>query len=459
MKRQYILPLSLNCLLVMAVLAGCFGCMEEAKQEFSEQNLSSPSPEQVVNALTWSEMAGIRTEASKVDSYSATLSSGLDSPGVPVVQLIEEIDLLPGGVIRNRRIENAIRLLLYENRFDDATKLVLKIDDVKTRDRLLEDVVRFQVQEAFKLYRGMARLWPENALPEQIQLPIRQAAAAAEKIEDPLVFMECIGNIALFRGNMKDEVGVEGMMRKTADSLLHRQETGFRKAKALVLAADWFLHQDDKKTMAVLVSAAEKALNETSADVNAALLYTEIVALYFLLDDAESIRRTCDRTEQVVARIVDLTQKAMALLRFADTLFLVQGKEKDVPLSEKLAKIKSCVMQANGLMAVPVAGENSFTTTQIDRNKEQSSTWTREEITEQKNTILRKVAVLQAWTAPLEDVWDTIEEIDPGPERDTALTTTIEKMIATRSTEYAKDWAEEISDPEKKQTMLKKLGP
>jgi hypothetical protein len=65
---------------------------------------------------------------------------------------------------------------------------------------------------------------------------------------------------------------------------------------------------------------------------------------------------------------------------------------------------------------------------------------------------------MQAWGGTLEDVWETIEDIDSENERDDALVAVIDMMIITHSPEDIEAWAEEIIDPIKKDTVLKKLN-
>lgn len=415
----------------------------------SEPETKPPSEAEIVEALAWSEIAEIKTKTHNDKDFSS------EPVLISLDQQIERIERQTDSETKNRDREDLVRQLLFENRFDKATELAVRITDSALRDPLLEDIARFQVQNAFRLYQGTVPPESDGRIPESVLLPIRQAIDTAGHIEDPLIYAETIGNIALFQNNMKDREGVAEMMPTAVETVLQRSGGGPRKARALLLLADWFLRQDDKDTLKTLCEAAEIAMADAAPDYESALLLFEIVTIGFLTDQHRRVDKICNRIDEISSTLTNPRQKVSALIRMGETLLLLTGKDETDVLPKRLKKIKQLALEIDAIVREP-----SFPSTKSEAPVEAASPVLPggREAMAMKNRILRQVVAIQAWKAPLEDVWDTIEQMDHGPDRDVALSTTIDMMLATQTTDDAQAWAEEISDPEKRRAVLQKLS-
>ncbi|MDR1962721.1 MAG: hypothetical protein LBQ50_02970 [Planctomycetaceae bacterium] len=410
-------------------------------------------------------------------------------------QLLLEINKLPSVPEQDSRYQILVQQLIYEYRFAEAANVATKIQDRTAKDLLLEDIVRFLIKDIWQTYQKIAGLANNSELSKDILEQIELAIKTTKQIDDPLRQAESFANIALFRMKMKDRNGTVKMMNDAAESCRNKKEIGLRKAQGLCSFAHWFLREENKEKTLKFCTESESALLHTEQSFDSARLYLDISAIYILLGLEEPARRTCEKAEKIVSTISEPYEKATLLLKLAESLLVIRMKDQNIPLADRLLSIKKRILEAAEILAQLPAEKTETknkTETEIElgteigtemkmdkffistelpessvllsgnetfsENKTKLHSLSRRELVQLKNEMLRKIASMQAWGVSLEDVWETIEEIDPGNERDDALVTVIDMMMITRSTEDIEAWAEEIIDPIKKNSVLEKLN-
>ncbi|MDR2440261.1 MAG: hypothetical protein LBE12_12955 [Planctomycetaceae bacterium] len=386
-----------------------------------------------------------------------------------------EIGKLSSISIRDRHYKTLVQQLIYEYRFMEAADVAVKIQDKTIKDTLLEDLVRFQVQDIWQIYQKTESFYNNGELPKEILEAIKLVIKTAGEIDDPLLQAESFENIARFRMKMKDRNGTIKMMLHAAESCQNLKENGIRKALGLCSFANWFLREENKEKTLEFCKEAENILVYTKQSFDSIRTYLDISAIYLLLGLEEPARQLCEKVEKSVSNISEPREKAGILLKLTESLLVIRLKDPQIPLADQLLSIKKFVLEAADILASLPDNE-----TKIETNTSQLSQsfvlpskkgvlpdndsetkfrpLSRLELVHLKNGLLRKIASMQAWGGTLEDVWETIEDIDPGNERDDALIAVIDMMMITRSPEDIEAWAEEIIDPIKKNNVLKKLN-
>jgi hypothetical protein len=387
-------------------------------------------------------------------------------------KLLLEIDKIPNVSTRDSQYKTLVQQLIYEYRFAEAADVSLKIQDKTIQDAFLEDIVRFQIRDVWQTYQKMERIYNSGELSKEILGQIELATKAAGLIDDPLRRAESFENIALFRMKMKDRDRTVKMMNDAAESCRNLKKNEIRKAQGLCSFANWFLREENKEKTFELCKETESVLAHNELSFDSLRIYLDISAIYILLDLEESARLICEKAEKSVAQISEPHEKATILLKLAESLLIIRMKDQKIPLADRILSIKKIILDAAEILTLLPDRETEINSTpaplpeplaspsQKDVFPEEQTKFrplSRLELVHLKNGLLCKIASMQAWGVPLEDVWETIEDIDPGKERDDALVAVIDMMIITHSQEDIKAWAEEIADPTKKNSVLKKL--
>jgi len=389
-----------------------------------------------------------------------------------IKETLLEIARLSNTEEQDQRYKILAQQLAFESRFDKATEVSTNIQDKAVKDALLEDIARFQIKDTWQTYQKIAGLSRGRELPQEILEQIELSIKTTEQIDDPLQRARSFTNIALFRTRMEDRSGTVKMMNAAADACRNRKENDsqkIRKAQGLGVFANWFLHEGNKDKTLEFCKEIEKTLPCVEQPFETLRLYLETSAIYILLGLEESARLASEKAEPMVSKISEPKDKAAALLKLVESHLVIRMKGETAPLSERLLSIKNEILEAAEIVAglpndeaknnVPPESsglpspDNHFQTSET-----KIQPLSREELIRSKNQLLRKIASMQAWGSPLEDVWETIEDIDPGSDRDDALIAAIEMMTVTRSGEDIQAWVEEINDPVKKNSVLKSIN-
>jgi hypothetical protein len=396
-------------------------------------------------------------------------------------KLLLEISKLPNISVRDQRYKTLVQQLIYEYRFTEAADVSIKIHNKSVKDTLLEDCVRFQIQDVWQIYQKTENFYSNGKLPKEILKALELTIKTAGRIDDPLLQAESFENIARFRIKMKDQNGTIKMMNDAAESCRHLKENGIRKALGLCSFANWFLRTENKEKTQEFCKETENALLHTKQSFDSIRIYLDITAIYILLGLENPAQLLCEKAEQSVSQISEPHEKAAILLKLAESLLVIRTKNPPIPLADQLLSIKKLVLEAADILAQLPENETKIdcVPTQLSELSELSEPFvlplnqetvpennsetkfkllSRSELVALKNVLLRKIASMQAWAGTLEDVWETIEDIDSENERDDALVAVIDMMIITRSPEDIEAWADEIIDPIKKNTVLKKIN-
>ncbi|MDR2704645.1 MAG: hypothetical protein LBC02_02595 [Planctomycetaceae bacterium] len=387
-------------------------------------------------------------------------------------KLLLEIDQIPDVSARDLRYKTLVQQLIYEYRFAEAVNVAVKIQDKTIKDALLEDIVRFQIKDVWQTYQKTAGIYNSGGLSKEILEQIELATKTAGLIDNPLRQAESFENIALFRMKMKDRDRTVKMMNDAAESCRNLKKNEIQKAQGLCLFANWFLREENKEKTFELCKETESVLAYSKPSFDSMRIDLDISAIYILLDLEEPARLICEKAEKSVAQISEPHEKATILLKLAESLLVIRMKDHKIPLADRILSIKKLVLEAAEILtllpdretetdSIPNQLSESLTLPSqknvFPENQTKFRPLSRSELVHFKNGLLSKIASMQAWGVPLEDVWETIEDIDPGEERDNALVAVIDMMIITHSPEDIEAWAEEIVDPMKKNSVLKKL--
>ncbi|MDR1142000.1 MAG: hypothetical protein LBL62_09930, partial [Planctomycetaceae bacterium] len=451
-------------LLLLVVLTGC----RPSEPSAYDQNIQLSSIDAAAEANVRFEITNLHAE----NNISTHWEEERAKAQHDLSKLLLEISKLPNISARDLRYKTLVHQLIYEYRFAEAADVLAKIQDKTIKDTLLEDFVRFQVQDVWQTYQKTEMFYNNGKLPKEILDPIELVMKTAGMIDDPLLQATSFENIARFRMKMKDQNGTIKMMSDAAQSCRNLKKNGIRKAQGLCSFAHWFLREEDKEKTLELCKETETALVYTNQSFDSARIYLDISAIYILLGLEEPARQICEKIEKSVSKISEPHEKVTVLLKLAESLLVIRMKDPQIPLADQLLSIKELALEASYILAllpesetesdfIPSRFSESFVLplkkdiVPEDNQQMQFRPLSRLELISLKNGLLRKIASMQAWGGTLEEVWETIEDIDPGNERDDALVAVIDMMIITCSPEDIEAWAEEIIDPTKKNTILK----
>jgi hypothetical protein len=451
-------------LLFLIVLTGCRPSDSSIHEQNGEQSIMDAAAE-----------ANVRFEITNLHAEN-NISTDWEEERAKAQKLLNklllEIDKIPDISARDLRYKTLAQQLIYEYRFAEAADVSVKIQDKTIKDTLLEDIVRFQIKDVWQTYQKTEGIYNSGELSKEILRQIELATKTAGGIDDPLWQARSFENIALFRMKMKDRDRTVKMMNDAAESCRNLKKNEIRKAQGLCSFANWFLREENKEKTLELCKETESVLASTESSFDSMQIYLDISAIYILLDLEEPARLICERAEKSVSQISEPHEKATILLKLAESLLVIRMKDHKIPLADRILSIKKLILKAAEILTllpdseteinfIPAPLSESFSlSSQKDVFPEDQTKFrslSRSELVHFKNGLLSKIASMQAWGVPLEDVWETIEDIDPGEERDNALVAVIDMMIITHSPEDIEAWAEEIVDPTKKNSVLKKL--
>ncbi|MDR3198792.1 MAG: hypothetical protein LBU34_13075, partial [Planctomycetaceae bacterium] len=304
-------------LLFLIVLTGCRPSEPLVYDQNSQQQ---PTLDAAAEANVRFEITNLHAENNVPTNWEEKRAKAKQS----LKKLLLEIGKLPNVSVRDLRYKTLVQQLIYEYRFAEAAEVSAKIHDKTIKDTLLEDCVRFQIQDVWQMYQKTENFHNNGELSKEILEAIEPAIKTAEKIDDPLLQAESFENIARFRMKMKDRNRTMKMMNDAAEFCRNLKENGIRKALGLCSFANWFLREENKEKTLEFCKEAETALVHTTQSFDSIRIYLDIATIYVLLDLEEPARKLCEKTEQAVSKISEPHEKTAVLLKLAETLLVVR---------------------------------------------------------------------------------------------------------------------------------------
>lgn len=334
-----------------------------------------------------------------------------------------------------------VRQLTDAYRFEEAIQVAKKIKDVEVRDPLLQDMVRLQADEINEALRNAERFLSTERFPEEILRLFRQADDAIREIGDPLRRTQAFEHLAQTRKNAGDRDGAFQTVKDAAESLKKSNDSS-EKARGFLSLARWTFQQDEPDTALELCREAEASAKYSEHPYASAMFLLDLAQFYAILGKGTEADSLCDKIERFLPNVSDPGEKTTGWLKLAETRLVVPTNEQEIPAAKKLLQTREYALKAGTILS--------------DEFRDETAAATRSQLVERKNEVLGKIAAMQIWISPLEDVWETVQDIDEGPIRDKALAATVEMLIAVRSPD-AEAWAEEISDTKTKRELLKRI--
>lgn len=401
----------------------------------------APSPEEMIDARIRYEIANLHAQAR--EKVSPTLSESYQKKDLSPAERVEQL------IVEGHLLEAA-----------DETSL---ISDADERDSYLEDIVR-------QLIVHSVRLMQEDVSSTDIaEDTARKADKICQKISSPLIRSEVFGSIAVFCISQKLKKQADETTNKIVASLDEVKGNSLIKARKYFQAVRWFIGQDEQRALDCCIKA-EKEAEKIDNAFDAATFYLESANWFLLLKTGERAKDAIEKAERQAEKIFDPKEQSTVFLKLASTRLSCPPKLWNETLKDRNTAIKELVRKTDRLIAVrydeKTASTVSVSPTLTDKRMNLDTVhdlltrslvlpWP--EIKAQRNEILAQIAKSQAWTDTLEDAWDTILEIEDGPQRDEAVAEVVDMLLTTEQPEEAEVWADEITDEFLKNGVVEKI--
>ncbi len=346
--------------------------------------------------------------------------------------------------------------------YDKAVDVARLIKQSEVKDPLLEDIARIRLNDAasgFILSRQLAGSPAVN---------IQGALESARSMGDPFRRIKVLGNIEFQQMKMENVEGARQTILEAADALDKVSAVDPRKATVLCQLARWMLRIDEKTSAQSLCKQADQAATAIPSEAERVSVLKQIAELYLLLGDKNAAADACRQGLALTKTITDPKQQLKTVFDLTDISLDLPATQADADPAQMLKKIKEAVLKAAA--KIPSNSENEPTAdvnTSDDEKyeiqdgesllKTQTPLLTWKKIIQDKNDTLAKIAKRQVWQGTLEDVWETLDEIDEPTIRDGVVVETIDMLIAIKSWDDAAGWSEEIADPTLKKEVRRKI--
>lgn len=447
-----------------------FGCREEGNPS-TPSTVSMETPQDPIEAQIkkelQEELARLGVEPPLAVS---TTSAANKSPKTQLMTVKEEINetLKEAERIDDSRKKEAIHVDLIKRltllrEYNEATTLVPLVRDVRESDSLLEDIARIRMSDVLQDYAILHQLSDRN------RANIQGALESVRRINDPVRKAKMLGNIAFFQANMKDQVGCLQTTRETIGSVQCFPDDDPRKAQGLVKLARLLIRIERNEDAEILCRKVQSLSAFIGPVEDRVRILTKLADLFVQLREHSQARTVCLEGIALDQKIDDPKKKSFLLFDLIDVYLRVHVTEKDSSPEELLKETRQIVLAAATAIPADVsepvesAAVRSVATVDweneggllLSREDDEPLSWLK--IKTKKNETLRTIATMQAWQGTLEDVWETVENIDDSDIRDNAVAETIEMMIATKIWEDAVGWSDEISDPTLRKAIRRKI--
>ena len=442
-------------LLGLILLPVVSGCREEGT--FPPPPTVIPEiPQDLIDAQVRHELAGIGLAPSSDDKAIPIASKSRPAIREEIDETLKRAEKITDPDEKELAYIDLVKRLTLFKEYAEAMAAVRFVQNVNEKDTLLEDVARIRMSDVLQEFSLIQRISNRNV--ENIQ----GALESSRLIHDPLRRAKSLGNIAFLRANMNDRDGSRETVGETVEVVRKLSSSDPRKALGLCQLAGLLLRLEANDEAGKLCREIESASVDSVED-QARILAT-LAGTFVLLRDHPAARTACQKGLAAAEQIDDPRKKLSILLDLVETFLHIPFVEKP---EEQLTNARQIVLDAatvipsnvSNLVSASGTTSNSVATNAegllFPKEDTASLSWTK--LKSKKNETLRTIAVMQAWQAPLVDVWETVEDIDDDAVRDEAIVETIEMMIATKAWEDAAGWSDEIAEPELKKSVRKQI--
>ena len=442
-------------LLGVTLLPVVFGCREEGT--FPPPPSVFPEiPQDLIDAQVRHELAEIGLVPSTDNKAELLLPSaaGTSAPE-DIDATLRQAEKITDPHEREHVYIDLVKRLTLLKEYAEATSVVRLLQNADKKDTLLEDIARIRmsgVLQEFSLLQRISRRDAEN---------IQGALESARQIHDPLRRAKSLGNIAFLRANMNDRDGSRETIGEAVNVLRELSDGDPQKVSGLCQLARLLLRLEANEDARKLCREIETLAMTVDAVEDRARILASLAEMLVLLRDRPAAKTVCGKGFAAAEQIGDPPKKLSVLLNLVDVLLRIPVAENP---EEQLTDVKRIVLDAatvipsnipSAVETPPIFGAAEGEDPLFPHEDMAPLSWAK--LKAKKNETLRTLAVMQIWQASLDDVWETIEDIDDVTVRDNVIVETIEMMIATKAWEDAGGWSDEISEPELKKSVRRKI--
>ena len=451
-------------LILLLLLPVVFGCREEGTFP-----LPPPESPEIARGLIDDMIADqIRQELAEIgltpssDDKTAAIVPKFRSAGTTIREEIDETlqraKKITDPYERELAYIDLVKRLTLFKEYGEAAAVVRFIRNVDEKDSLLEDITRIRMSDVLQEFLIVHQISSRNV--ENIQ----GALESARLIHDPLRRAKSLGNIAFLRANMNDQDGSRETVGETVEVLQELPNDDPQKALGLCQLARLLLRLEANDDAKNLCRKAEFLSASVDSVEDRGRILATLAEIFVSLRDLPAAKAACLKGFALVEQIEAPKKKLSLLLDLIESFLLIPFAETP---EEQLTDARQIVLDAAMVIPpdltdrtetstespnfIPVDGEGLL----LPTTDVAVLSWTK--LKAKKNGTLRTIAVMQAWQAPLTDVWETVQDIDDPAVRNEAIVETIAMMIAIRAWEDAAGWSDEISDPELKRSVQRKI--
>jgi hypothetical protein len=239
------------------------------------------------------------------------------------------------------------------------------------------------------------------------------------------------------------------------------------------MIAGWFLKQEQKERALAICKKTEEMAEYIFNPSDGVFAMLDIVRFYTLLESVADANRVCDASIPFVAKITVPTEKATAILKIAETLSMLSMRFRDKTDVSRLVQLKKLILSVDPIIAKHDSDKTKINSSNLDSDSVSSLgsdladhfeveilSWAQIRLT--RDTLLCNLVRHQVWFVvesriSLDEVWSTIHDINDDELRDNAIIAAVNMLCLMGSLDEANDWADFISNAEKKKDTIKKI--
>ncbi|MDR2345754.1 MAG: hypothetical protein LBE18_06780 [Planctomycetaceae bacterium] len=455
MKKNIYLPIIFAyCLSIAAI-----GC----NQPQVPSPLSKEERQKIINSY----VEGIKHEAEK------------NPIEINTAKEINEIELSPKNE-HNLRYSILVHQLLFTNQINDAVQVIVKINDTTIKDTCIADIVRHQIKEFNKTNVDEKSPSALESMSAKLSNELHEIINVIEQTNDPLLLTELNIELETTRNTILDKSETSDTLIKLANKIHNDNKIDIiRRVKSIQMIVNYLLNNNQKKQALEICNQLEKIIDTITNPVDIVFVLHNLSALYMLLGSVPDAIRTCETAVPYAGKITTPVEHATAILKIAETFSILQNNFINKREIGKLIQLKKLILSVDPIIArhdieaennikqnvsetnkQNIADKSSTAQSEVYRSSSTDLSW--QDIRLKRDKLLRNLVRRQVWLVPesqfsLDDVWSTIHDIEDDTLRDDAIVVAIEMMSITGELEESKDWADFISDKNKKNEIIKKI--
>ncbi|MDR1478441.1 MAG: hypothetical protein LBJ00_05815 [Planctomycetaceae bacterium] len=396
---------------------------------------------------------------------------------IDVVKEIEEIEREPEKQ-HNLRFSILVRQLLVAKQISEAENVVDKINNSAIRDTCLSEIAHRQVTDFKKSVAVTQTPTEPNSVTEPMASELRKIVEVIDKIDDPILFVGLSIELATAAFEKSDEQIAVDMLVKAVEKVRNSKAEIVRRVKSLQMITGWFLERKQKNRALEICTETEKIAVLIVHPIDGISAMLDLSRFYMAIGSIADANRVFDASIPFIAKITNPAERATAILRIADMLPMLLIGFKDKGDVSKLAQLKELILSVDpiiakhGLAAKKDIASNDLNSGKTEINNINSVSSLAEhfdfvvlswgQIRERRDVLLCNLVRHQVWFVveariSLDEIWSTIHDIDDNDLRDNAIIAAVNILSFMGSFDEAKDWADFISNVEKKKDTIKKV--